>query len=90
MWLSLGEAAEAILGHRRCRLLRRALEAQGSPAPPIGSGKAASGHPKTLERPFVASEYKRCSEIRGVNSTRRDHDPSSATTSSGCFIADAG
>ena len=68
MWLSLGEAAGAILGHRQGRLLRQALEAQGPPAPltPIGSGKAASGHPRASERPFVASEYKGCSEIRGV------------------------
>jgi hypothetical protein len=35
---------------------------------PIGSGKAASGHSKALERQFVASEYKGCSEIGGVNS----------------------
>jgi hypothetical protein len=54
---------------------------------PIGSGKAASGHSKANSwRPNTRGAPRSGALTR----PRRGHDPSSATTSSGCFVADAG
>ena len=52
--------------HQSSSVVRRRAASARTLAP-IGSGKAASGHSKALEA-FLASEYKGCSEIGGVNS----------------------